>query len=203
MPKNAFFKEDREGRGGEGHVSGQQLLFNVVHAYAIHDSEVGYSQGINFLAAVLLLHMKQEQAFWVLVQLMRRYRVRGLFLSNNPQLAMEHLKLSRLTVMCTPSLHQLFTEQGVDISLFTSEWLITLFSYTFPLSFTFRVWDILLVKGFTYILQVLNLLAHTNTHTHTHRVKVVLLINLTYILQVLNLVTHTHTHTHTHSKSPY
>ena len=66
MPKNAFFKE--EDRGGDQTVSGQQLLFNVVHAYAVHDSEVGYSQGINFLSAVLLLHMKQEQAFWVLVQ---------------------------------------------------------------------------------------------------------------------------------------
>jgi len=151
MPKNAFFKGDGE---VEGDARGQQLLFNVVHAYAVHDTEVGYSQGINFLAAVLLLHMKQEQAFWVLVQLMRRYRLRGLFHASNPQLALEHFKLQRLTKLCTPALHQLFTEQGVDISALTSEWLITLFSYTFPLSFTFRVWDGLLVKGFSYILQV-------------------------------------------------
>lgn len=34
--------------------------------------QVGYSQGLNFLVAVLLLHMREEQAFWVLVQLMRR-----------------------------------------------------------------------------------------------------------------------------------
>ena len=152
MPKNAFFKE--EGVGAEVHVPGQQLLFNVVHAYAVHDSEVGYSQGMNFLAAVLLLHMKQEQAFWVLVQLMRRYRMRGLFAASDPQLAVEHFKLQRLTQLCAPALHQLFTEQGVDISVLTSEWLITLFSYRFPLSFTFRVWDALLVKGFSYVLQV-------------------------------------------------
>ena len=37
--------------------------------------------------------MRQEQAFWVLVQLMRRYRIRGLFEANNPQLALEHFKL--------------------------------------------------------------------------------------------------------------
>ena len=155
MPKNAFFKEEEPGaRGGGGGARGQQLLFNVVHAYAVHDSAVGYSQGINFLSAVLLLHMRQEQAFWVLVQLMRRYRIRGLFEANNPQLALEHFKLERLTMLCTPALHQHFTEQGVDISVFTSEWLITLFSYTFPLSFTFRVWDTLFVKGFAYILQV-------------------------------------------------
>jgi hypothetical protein len=153
MPKNAFFQEDA-GEGAEGCAHGQALLFNVVHALAVHDPDLGYSQGINFLSAVLLLHMKQESAFWVLVQLMRRYRMRGLFVAKNPQLALEHFKLQRLTTLCTPALHQLFTEQGVDISVFISEWLITLFSYSFPLSFTFRVWDTLLVKGFSYVLQV-------------------------------------------------
>jgi hypothetical protein len=35
----------------------------------------------------------QEHAFWVLVQLMRRYRLRGLFLSSSPTLAVALFKV--------------------------------------------------------------------------------------------------------------
>uniref|UniRef100_A0A7S4KTT3 Rab-GAP TBC domain-containing protein n=1 Tax=Guillardia theta TaxID=55529 RepID=A0A7S4KTT3_GUITH len=146
MPRNEFFSE--RGRGG------QVLLFNVAHAYAAYDDEVGYSQGMNFLCAILLLHMRQEHAFWVLVQMMRRYRLRDLYLSRSPQLAVELFKLDRLILSCTPSLHQHFAEQGFDVTTFTSEWLLTLFAYSFPLNFTYRVWDVFFIKGFTYILQV-------------------------------------------------
>ena len=45
-------------------------------------------------------------------------------------------------------------EQGFDVTTFTSEWLLTLFAYSFPLNFTYRVWDVFFIKGFTYILQV-------------------------------------------------
>ena len=38
--------------------------------------------------------------------------------------------------------------------MFTSEWLLTLFAYAFPLNFTFRVWDAFFVKGFSFALQV-------------------------------------------------
>ncbi|EKX44386.1 hypothetical protein GUITHDRAFT_72355 [Guillardia theta CCMP2712] len=141
MPRNEFFSE--RGRGG------QVLLFNVAHAYAAYDDEVGYSQGMNFLCAILLLHMRQEHAFWVLVcQLVTIMNHLAC------QLAVELFKLDRLILSCTPSLHQHFAEQGFDVTTFTSEWLLTLFAYSFPLNFTYRVWDVFFIKGFTYILQV-------------------------------------------------
>mmetsp|Transcript_4187 Transcript_4187/g.6600 ORF Transcript_4187/g.6600 Transcript_4187/m.6600 type:complete len:224 (+) Transcript_4187:1-672(+) len=98
--------------------------------------------------------MKEEQAFWMLVQLMRRYRLRGMFMAKNPHLAMELFRMKWLIEHCTPNLHNHFAEEGVDVSMFVSEWLITLFSYTFPHEFTFKVWDAFFVKGFTFILQV-------------------------------------------------
>lgn len=49
FPANAVFKEI----GG----SGQDALFKVCKAYAVYDNEVGYCQGLTFIAASLLLHV--------------------------------------------------------------------------------------------------------------------------------------------------
>lgn len=49
FPANEVFKET----GG----SGQDALFKVCKAYAVYDTEVGYCQGLTFIAASLLLHV--------------------------------------------------------------------------------------------------------------------------------------------------
>lgn len=49
FPAHKFFSEI----GG----SGQDVLFKVSKAYAVYDKEVGYCQGLSFIAASLLLHV--------------------------------------------------------------------------------------------------------------------------------------------------
>lgn len=41
---------------------GQDALYKISKAYAVYDEEVGYCQGLSFLAAALLLHVSQCQA---------------------------------------------------------------------------------------------------------------------------------------------
>ena len=36
---------------------GQQALERVLHAYAVRDPEVGYCQGLSFVAGMLLIHV--------------------------------------------------------------------------------------------------------------------------------------------------
>lgn len=50
-PELEFFKDN--GRG-------QQALFNVIKAYSIHDTEVGYCQGSAFIVGQLLLQVPSE-----------------------------------------------------------------------------------------------------------------------------------------------
>lgn len=59
MPTNIYF-------GGEG--PGVPKLRRVLAAYSWYSPEIGYCQGMNNLAATLLLtHATEEEAFWVLV----------------------------------------------------------------------------------------------------------------------------------------
>lgn len=49
---------------------GQKALFNVLKAYSLHDMEVGYCQGMAFVAGILLLYLPEELAFRAFCHLM-------------------------------------------------------------------------------------------------------------------------------------
>jgi hypothetical protein len=36
---------------------GKEMLYNVLLAYANYDSQIGYVQGLNYIAAMLLMHI--------------------------------------------------------------------------------------------------------------------------------------------------
>lgn len=60
--------------------SGQNKLYNVLKAYSCYDKQIGYCQGMNYLAAMLLTHIDDEQeAFWSLVYIMNQHNWRAVF----------------------------------------------------------------------------------------------------------------------------
>ena len=47
------------------------MLRKVLVAYSIYDPEMGYVQGVNMIAGVLLYHLKNDYTtFWALVEMM-------------------------------------------------------------------------------------------------------------------------------------
>ncbi len=61
-------------------MKGKQGLQRVLRAYAAYDPEVNYCQGMNFLAALLLIWMPSEaEAFGGLVVLMQERGLRELY----------------------------------------------------------------------------------------------------------------------------
>lgn len=56
-------------RGGHG----QEDLFRVLKAYSIHNPRDGYCQAQAPIAAVLLMHMPAEHAFWAMVAICDKY----------------------------------------------------------------------------------------------------------------------------------
>uniref|UniRef100_A0A915NWP7 Rab-GAP TBC domain-containing protein n=1 Tax=Meloidogyne floridensis TaxID=298350 RepID=A0A915NWP7_9BILA len=72
FPAHEYFTEEND-------KGGQKALYRISKAYSLYDDEVGYCQGLSFLAAALLLHMPEEQAFCVLVRIMFDYGMRELF----------------------------------------------------------------------------------------------------------------------------
>ena len=51
----------------------QEDLFRILKAYTIHNPRDGYCQAQGPLAAVLLMHMPVEEAFWCFVSICDKY----------------------------------------------------------------------------------------------------------------------------------
>lgn len=57
MPDHYLFR-DKSGPG-------QTQLSNVLKAFSVYNTQVGYCQGMGFVVALLLMHLDEEDAFWV------------------------------------------------------------------------------------------------------------------------------------------
>lgn len=134
----------------------QTNLFNVLKTYSVFDRELGYCQGLNFIAATLLSNLREpEEAFWVFTCLIKgRYDLRGFFASGVPELIVNLYCLDRCVELYLPPLFSHFKEQRVSPILFASEWFTTLFGYNFPTEFTRGVWTVFLSLGKVYLFRV-------------------------------------------------
>merc|ERR1719193_2109179 len=80
FPTHRFFQSR-----GTNRSAGRTSLRNVLFAYACYDPEIGYCQGMGYIAILFLLYMPEDDAFWLLVAVMRdegKYRLRGIFSRN-------------------------------------------------------------------------------------------------------------------------
>uniref|UniRef100_A0A8C5E6E0 Rab-GAP TBC domain-containing protein n=1 Tax=Gouania willdenowi TaxID=441366 RepID=A0A8C5E6E0_GOUWI len=126
----------------------------VFQAYSVYDEEIGYCQGQSFLAAVLLLHMPEEQAFSVLVKIMFHYGLRDLFKQNFEDLHCKFFQLERLMQEYIPDLYTHFLNVGLEAHMYASQWFLTLFTAKFPLYMVFHIIDLLLCEGISVIFNV-------------------------------------------------
>ncbi|RMB93305.1 hypothetical protein DUI87_29999 [Hirundo rustica rustica] len=138
FPAHDYFKDT----GGDG----QDSLYKICKAYSVYDEEIGYCQGQSFLAAVLLLHMPEEQAFSVLVKIMFDYGLRELFKQNFEDLHCKFYQLERLMQECIPDLYNHFLDISLEAHMYASQWFLTLFTAKFPLYMVFHIIDLLLCE---------------------------------------------------------
>ncbi|XP_039096013.1 TBC1 domain family member 4 [Hyaena hyaena] len=144
--------------------AGQLSLFNLLKAYSLLDKEVGYCQGISFVAGVLLLHMSEEQAFEMLKFLMYDQGFRKQYRPDMMSLQIQMYQLSRLLHDYHRDLYNHLEENEISPSLYAAPWFLTLFASQFPLGFVARVFDIIFLQGTEVIFKVaLSLLSSQET----------------------------------------
>jgi len=142
---------------------GQGALRRVLRAYSQYDNEVGYCQGMNFIVAMFLTFLSEEESFWLLVVVMNedRYMLRALYgedMSGTHEILYIADKLMKQFV---PKLWKHLEAEGIHNSMYVTQWLLTLYTSSFPFDLVSRVWDSFLVEGWKCIYRVmLGLLKH-------------------------------------------
>ncbi|XP_041662397.1 TBC1 domain family member 4 isoform X3 [Cheilinus undulatus] len=134
--------------------AGQLSLYNLLKAYSLLDTEVGYCQGISFVAGVLLLHMSEEQAFDMLKFLMYDLGIRQQYRPDMISLQIQMYQLSRLLHDYHRELYNHFEEHEICPSLYAAPWFLTLFASQFPLGFVSRIFDFVFIQGTDVIFKV-------------------------------------------------
>ncbi|KAK7169187.1 hypothetical protein R3I93_005241 [Phoxinus phoxinus] len=134
--------------------AGQLSLYNLLKAYSLLDTEVGYCQGISFVAGLLLLHMSEEQAFDTLKFLMYDLGIRRQYRPDMISLQIQMYQLSRLLHDYHRNLYTHLEEHEICPSLYAAPWFLTLFASQFPLGFVARIFDLLFVQGTEVIFKV-------------------------------------------------
>ena len=68
----------------------------MLRAYSKYDKQLGYVQGMNFIAGALLYHCSETIAFWLFVSLMEDYNMRDIYMPEFPGLHKHILVINSL-----------------------------------------------------------------------------------------------------------
>lgn len=145
FPQHEMFAKD------QGH--GQEDLFRILKAYSVLNPAVGYCQGQAPIAAVLLMHMPAEPAFWCLVSMCDKY-LRGYYSPGLDAIQLDGEILFALLKRVSPSAYRHLKKQRVDPIMYMTEWFMCAFSRTLPWATVLRVWDIFLCEGVKVLFRV-------------------------------------------------
>ncbi|XP_067114282.1 TBC1 domain family member 10A [Osmerus mordax] len=143
------FHEMFVARGGHG----QQDLFRVLKAYTLHRPEEGYCQAQAPIAAVLLMHMPAEDAFWGLVQICEKY-LPGYYSTGLEAIQLDGEILFALLRGVSAVAHRHLKKHKLEPILYMTEWFMCAFSRTLPWASVLRVWDMFLCEGVKIIFRV-------------------------------------------------
>ncbi|KAM7414257.1 hypothetical protein PAMA_019194 [Pampus argenteus] len=147
----------------------QQALFHVLAAYSVYNTEVSYCQGMSQIAAILLMYLNEEDAFWALSQLLtnRKHAMHGFFIPGFPKLhrfqAHHELILSKML----PKLKKHLDKEQMTTGIYTTKWFLQCFIDRSPFTLTLRLWDIYILEGE----KMLTAMAYTSLKLHKKRLQ--------------------------------
>lgn len=126
---------------------GEKVLRRVLMAYAIHNGEVGYCQGLNFVAGVLLLYCGEEEAFFILLATLDSYLPPDYYSKALLGHQVDQMVLDSLVKECFPALSRRLEGERIQLALVTVSWFLPLFTNTLRHEVSLRVLDVFFAEG--------------------------------------------------------
>ncbi|RLN51405.1 hypothetical protein BBJ29_000662 [Phytophthora kernoviae] len=130
--------------------SGRAQLRRILRAYSLRNPSVGYCQGLNFIVAFLMLIADEEAVFWLL-SVFCEDLYPGYYTPTMADIQTDMLVLKQLIAEELPQLDEFTSEVGLPLELLGSQWLLCLFTTTFPSETVFRVFDCIFTEGSSFV----------------------------------------------------
>jgi len=128
----------------------EPALRRVLAAYVQRNPSLGYCQGLNFIVAILLNQLEEEQAFWVFCQMLEGMlpidyytTMAGIIID---QKCFEQILISRY-----PELAEHLEENNYKCESFMTQWFVCAFATTLNFEVLVQVWNMMFIEGITAI----------------------------------------------------
>ena len=136
---------------------GVKKLKQVLVAYSRRNKHVGYCQGMNLIAANLLLIMPAaEDAFWVLASIVEQILPQGYYDHSLIASRADQQVLRQYVATVLPKLSAHLDSLSIELETMTFQWFLSVFTDCLCAEALFRVWDVVLCTndGSTFLFQV-------------------------------------------------
>jgi hypothetical protein len=130
------------------------MLYNILYTIPSLDKEIGYCQGLNFIASFLLkvTFYNEIDCFYLLIYVLER--IRGFFIQGFPLLKLNMYIFNYLFKKLFPKLFNHFNKLEIPNEIWISKWMQTLFILNLPFNELCRIWDCLFVFGLDFFITI-------------------------------------------------
>lgn len=145
FPDNVFFTQED--------VLPRQL-FNILATFAHHNKEVGYCQGLNYIAGLLLLATKNEESAYWLLRVLVENILPQYYVKNMSGLLIDLEVLDDLVLKNEPQVYRHLKHIGMPWAVASTKWFICLYAEVLPTETVLRIWDCIFYEGSKIIFRV-------------------------------------------------
>ena len=137
--------------------NGKKMLINVLSALAFIRPEIGYCQGMNFIAGALIELIEEEEEekiFWIFLSFIDDLELNMLFLTNMPDYSIRVYQLNFYIKKYFPELFLHFKKNQINPDIFFSKWILTIFSNYLPFNILYKIWDLFIIDKWKAIFRI-------------------------------------------------
>lgn len=109
---------------------------------------------MSFVAALYLTQLQEDEAYYCFMATMQKKSLRSLYLPGLLELMRKTYVLDKLVEQHLSTLHGHMRSQGVEVSMFCTEWIMTLFSRAFEEELACRTLEIFIFEGYKIVYRI-------------------------------------------------
>ena len=125
-------------------------LYHILTAYSNYNKNIGYAQGLNFIAAKCIYVFENEiEEFIFFDAMVQKFNLAALLGVNN-NLKIKLKEINFFLEKYTPKIKSYLENFDLNYDFFTANWMLTLLSISMENYFLFYVWDYMIVFGWKF-----------------------------------------------------
>ena len=119
----------------------------LLEAACLFRQDIGYIQGMSYVAGMLLLNLEMRMAFSIFISIISSPVLLPFYKIDQEGIQRRNEIFLAVLLENLPDVHRDLEVQGVQLPIFLMEWFVTLYSKTLPQEVSVRVWDLYFYYG--------------------------------------------------------